>query len=953
MISGFPTGRRSANLRAVKPSRVYLAAISLAASFAVRAAETSVPTTMLSTSDPALEVTVWASSPMIKNPTNMDVDKDGRIWVAEGVDYRGHYDRQPAGDRIVILEDTDGDGKADKQRVFIQDPGLRAPMGIAVIDNKIVVSMAPDLIVYTDVDRDGKFDPAIDKREVLLTGFNGRKHDHTIHSVTVGPDGQWYWNSGNTGAMFTDKSGKTFRIGSAYDPTYGGGKADLGWEPTKIAGQKSDDGHVWVGGFTARMNPDGSGVNIIGHNYRNSYEQTLSAFGDVFQNDNDDPPACRTTFLLEYGNAGFCSFDGQRSWGADRRPGQSVPTAEWRQEDPGTMPSGDVYGGGSPTGIAYYEDGALGAKYRGLLLSCEPGRNVVFGYLPRPDGAGFKLERFDFLTSNREGEFAGTDFKGGRNETRDLKTMFRPSDVTVGADGAIYVTDWFDARVGGHADWDETTSGTIYRVAPKGFRPKVPKVDHTTLAGALAGLKSPAVNVRGAAHQALAAMGAKALKPVAKLLKDENPAVRARAVWLLSRLGPDGLKQVEQLLSRETRKVGSLGPKPAAAASGMSPIVSPVSDKPSAGAMAAAPLSGEALDAQTRVVAFRALRRQGHDLLGHAKRLADDPSPAVRREVALAMRDVPAEQSKDILVTLAKHFDGADRTYLEAWGTGASGKEPLVYDAVKAALVRPGAGPLEWSSQFAWLAWRLHPEQSVADFRTRGLSSSLPDAERKRALTAIGYNTGQAAADAMLDIAAKTDKSIKAEALWWLLNRKDSSWKEAGVNAALKARGIYDPDNVELTEAVIPAAEAPKFTVADVLKLNGDAKRGGEKFNAICTSCHRVGEIGTEFAPNLTGWAKRQTTEVLLNSVINPSADIASGFNGTEIKTKDGITLHGIVQSEGDPLIVQSAAGLTQTVPKNRVASRKGLGRSLMMSADQLGLSPQDLADVAAWLRTK
>jgi len=173
------------------------------------------------------------------------------------------------------------------------------------------------------------------------------------------------------------------------------------------------------------------------------------------------------------------------------------------------------------------------------------------------------------------------------------------------------------------------------------------------------------------------------------------------------------------------------------------------------------------------------------------------------------------------------------------------------------------------------------------------------------------------------------------------------------VNAALKARGIYDPDNVELTEAVIPAAEAPKFTVADVLKLNGDAKRGGEKFNAICTSCHRVGDIGTEFAPNLTGWAKRQTTEVLLNSVINPSADIASGFNGTEIKTKDGITLHGIVQSEGDPLILQSAAGLTQTVPKNRVASRKGLGRSLMMSADQLGLLPQDLADVAAWLRTK
>ena len=612
-----------------------------------------------------------------------------------------------------------------------------------------------------------------------------------------------------------------------------------------------------------------------------------------------------------------------------------------------------MYGGGSPTGIAFVEDSALGKKNRGLLLSCEPGRNVVFGYFPKPDGAGFKLERFDFLTSNPEKKFAGTDFLGGRNEQKELKTLFRPSDVAVGPDGAIYVADWFDARVGGHADWDETTSGTIYRVAPKGFKPKVPKVDFTTLDGALAALKSPSVNVRGAGHQALQAMGAKALKPVAKLLKDENPAVRARAVWLLSRLGPDGLKQVEQLLKGESRKAGSLGLRPVGPDSGMSPIVSSLADKAAAvdTAIVSALASGPLADAQTRVVAFRALRRQNRDVLGHAAALANDPSPAVRREVALAMRDVPFDQSKDILFTLAKHFDGQDRTYLEAWGTGATGKESQVYDLVKSTL--GGNDATRWSPQFAWLAWRLHPAQSVADFKVRALSTALSDTDRKRALTTIGYNATQDAADAMLEVAAKTDKTVKAEALWWLLNRKDSSWKEFGVNAALKARGIYDPDNVELTEATIPAAEPAKFTVADVLKLSGDVKRGGEKFSTTCVSCHRVGDTGAEYAPDLTGWAKRQTTEVLLNSVINPSADIASGFNGTELKTKDGLTLHGLVLSEGDPLIVQSASGLTQTVPKARVESRKGLGRSLMMSADQLGLSPQDLADIAAWLRTK
>lgn len=899
----------------------------LLAQDAAAPAPTLVPTSNLSLSDPDLEVTVWAKSPQLRNPTNMDFDQDGRVWVAEGVNYRSHYNRQPEGDRIVILEDSDGDGQADRESVFVQEPELRAPMGIAVIGNRVVVSMAPDILMYTDVNGDRRFDPAVDKREVILTGFNGRKHDHTVHSVTVGPDGQWYWNVGNCGAMFTDKSGKTFRIGSAYDPTYGGGKADLGWEPTKIAGSKSDDGHVWVGGFAARMHPDGSGVRIIGHNFRNSYEQTVTAFGDVFQNDNDDPPACRTAFLLESGNAGFCSFDGQRSWGADRRPGQTVPTAEWRQEDPGTMPPGDVYGGGSPTGIAFVEDSALGAKYRGLLLSCEPGRNVVFGYLPRPQGAGFELKRFDFLTSNREGEYAGTDFKGGGNAKakRELKTMFRPSDVGVGADGAIYVADWFDARVGGHSDWDETMSGAIYRIAPKGFEGKAPRINLTTLEGALAGLKSPAVNVRGAAYEALKARGTEAVKPLSALLKDENPAVRARAVWLLSLNHPSGLSRVAEVLGD--------------------------------------------LDPQMRVVAFRALRRSAEEgrvqettapekvpgtrehYLAAARRLASDWSPAVRREVAVALRDEPFAVAGPMLVELARGFDGQDRTYLEAWGTGAQGKEEELFATLKSSLVEKD--PVRWSPSFAGLAWRLHSTQSVGDFQSRALAASLGDTFRKQSLTAIGYIPTAEAAQAMLEVTQRADGAVRAEALWWLLNRKDSTWNDFGLNTALKARGIYDPDHVELTEATIPAAEPPQFTVAQVASLTGEAKRGGEKFSATCSSCHRVGDSGTEYAPNLTGWAGRQTTEVFLNSVINPSAEIASGFNGVEIKTKEGVVLHGLLLSEGDPLIVQSASGLTQMVPKSRVESRKGLNRSLMLSADQLGLSAQDLADIAVFLKTQ
>ncbi|HIG29591.1 MAG TPA: dehydrogenase [Verrucomicrobiales bacterium] len=867
-----------------------------------------VPIELFSTQE-ELEVTVWAQSPMFFNPTNIDIDRDGRIWVAEGVNYRRNFDRHTDGDRIVILEDTDGDGQADSSRVFVQEPFLRCPMGVAVIDNKIVVSMAPNLMVYTDVNRDLKFDPGIDTREVLLTGFNGRIHDHSLHSVTVGPDGRWYWNSGNCGAVFTDKSGQTFRVGSSYNPgnPFGGRKGfGMPWNPTQIAGQKSDDGHVYVGGFSARMNPDGSMVQIIGQNFRNSYEQTVTSFGDVFQNDNDDPPACRTAFLMEYGNAGFSSFDGQRSWKADRRPGQSTPIAEWRQEDPGTMPPGDVYGGGAPTGIAYYENGALGSRFEGMLLSCEPARNVVFGYFPKPEGAGYKLERFDFITSNQDKEFAGTDFKGGKL-SKETKTLFRPSDVAVGPDGAIYVSDWYDPRVGGHGDYDNTLSGAIYRIAPKDFKPVIPQFDLTTVDGQIKALKSPSVNVRNLGATALRAGGKASLEAVKNLLSHEKPYFAARAIWILADLGEPGTAEVEKLLAHD--------------------------------------------DAMIRVAAYRALRHKNHNLISMSERMSKDPSSAVRREVALAMRDIPFDQSRNILLNLSKGYDGEDRSYLEAFGTGCTGKESQVYDSMVSA--SDNEDPIQWSRAFAGIAWRLHPKQSTPGFSTRVLSESLTEISRKASLTALAYIGSREAVNTILTVAEQTTDPVSNEAVWWLLNRKDGAWQDYGVNAELKKRGIYDPDQIQLMSLTTPKPTKSQLPpVSEILKLKGDPVQG-KLISAACYMCHKIEGIGIDVGPELTGWAKTQTSEIVLTSIIDPSADIAHGYNAYEIKTTDGITIDGLIVSNSDPVVIISQGGVTQMIPKNRIKSQKRLRRSLMLGAEQLGLgNPQYLADLLAYLKS-
>ena len=841
-----------------------------------------------------LEVTLWATSPLLQNPTNIDFDEKGRLWVAEGVNYRGKAGRRPDGDRIVILEDTDQDGKADRSSVFVQEPHLASPLGVAVLDNRIVVSQPPDLIVYTDVNRDGKFDPSVDTREVLLTGFNGRQHDHSLHSVTAGPDGLWYWNQGNCGAVFTDRSGKTFRMGSGY-------------MTQQAAGLASDDGNVWIGGFTARMNPDGSNVTIIGHNYRNSYEQTVTSLGDLFQSDNDDPPACRVTPIIEGGNAGFSSIDGKRAWAADRRPGQDVPTAEWRQEDPGTMPAGDVYGGGSPTGVGFYENGALDPKWNGLLLACEAGKNVVFGYLPKPDGAGWKLERFDFLTSNKEREWAGSDFLGGKANS-ELKTKFRPSDVCVGPDGAIYVADWFDARVGGHGTMDNAYTGAIYRIAPKGFKSVIPKIDLSRTEGQIAALKSPSPNVRNLGFNALKRSGKNAIPALTDLAKDANPYLAARAVWILAQLGADGIQHVTPLLKSQNHTL--------------------------------------------RLVAYRALRRVNHEVITMAKQMATDPDAAVRREVALSMRGLPPAQSVPVLASLATQFDGSDRAYLEAIGLGATGNEAPLYEAILKSMA-PTADPSTWPQPLARIAWRLHPDSAIPALKARAAATTLSLPERNAALTAIAFNPSKDAAAATVDLALASDTSIKAMANWWLFNRKGNLWSTHPLDATMKEKGLYDPANVKLQPFEMPPTpkDAPALPNApEIARLEGDAKRG-ETAAAVCLSCHSIKGKGIEFGPDLTTFGRQQTREVIIQGIAHPSAEISHGFEGSILTTKDGMKITGIVLSNADPVIIKSMGGVVQNVPKSKVAGINPLGRSLMYDPSTLGLTPQSISDIATYLK--
>ncbi|HTK74238.1 MAG TPA: PVC-type heme-binding CxxCH protein, partial [Gemmataceae bacterium] len=373
--------------------------------------------------DPELEWTLWAHEPMFSNPTCMDIDHLGRVWVCESVNYRTTLRRQPVnrkeGDRILILEDSKGSGKADKVTVFYQAPDLLAPLGIAVAKDpvgpgyKVYVCHSPDILLFEDKDGDGKADGPPKK---LLSGFKGYDHDHGVHGILIGPDGKLYFSVGDQGVDgLKDKNGKVWNSNNT----------------------DCRAGTVW------RCDMDGTNLELLAHNFRNPYEPCVDSFGTIFMSDNDDDgnQQTRICYVMPGGNYGY----------HPRGPGQT----HWHEEQPGVVPKILRTYFGSPTGMCVYEGTLLPKKYWGQVLHTDAGPRHVRCYHMKPQGAGYDVERQDIVES--------TD------------NWFRPSDICVAPDGSVFVADWYDPGVGGHGMGD-TTRGRVYRLAPKGHKYQVPKV---------------------------------------------------------------------------------------------------------------------------------------------------------------------------------------------------------------------------------------------------------------------------------------------------------------------------------------------------------------------------------------------------------------------------------------------------------------------------------------------
>jgi len=115
--------------------------------------------------------------------------------------------------------------------------------------------------------------------------------------------------------------------------------------------------------------------------------------------------------------------------------------------------------------------------------------------------------------------------------------------------------------------------------------------------------------------------------------------------------------------------------------------------------------------------------------------------------------------------------------------------------------------------------------------------------------------------------------------------------------------------------------------------------------------CHKVGGAGVSFGPALDDWGKGQSPKAIADAIINPSAGIAHGFESTEIITKTGHRLQGFLQASGNSKVIKVMGGGEVSMRKPEIKSLTTLETSLMMSAGQLGMSAQNVADIIAFMK--
>ncbi len=938
---------------------------------------------------PGMKIELVASEPLIVDPVAFDWGPDGRLWVVEMRDYPNGIDWHKEGDpigkpggRVKVLSDTDGDGKYDDAKIFLDD--VPFPTGVKVWRKGILVTAAPDILYAEDTDGDDK----ADVRKILYHGFGEGNQQHRVNGLRWGLDNWLHVGNGDSGGQI---------------------KSELTGE------------QVNVGGRDLRIRPDEGKLETTSGNTQFGRER--NDWGDWFGNNNSNP-------IFHY------VLDDHYL----RRNPHSAPPAVTRhiQAAPGVAPVfpksrtlarfNDLHTANrftSACSTTIYRDDLLGPDFTGNFFVCEPVHNLVHREPITADGVSFRAER---AADEKESEFLASN-----------DNWFRPSMVRTGPDGAIWISDMYRFVIE-HPKWipPETQKklelragddkGRIYRVIPVGAKPPAVRwLDKMKTEELVGQLESSNGIIRDLAHQMILWSDDKsAVEPLQSLVKisakpqarlqalcaldglgelkeetlltalgDEHPGVRRHAIRLAEpllekspKISAAVLKHVDEAEPTVRLQMAySLGewndPRAAhalakiALASQSDPYITAAVmssiNKANAEEVLAMVLGGKKGEAPPQKVVEK--------LLTTATALGDDK--VVQRTIAKIVRPTDDKFAPWQYSALAAMLDVLNRK-------GAK-LEPLLDETSKSNVQR-----MHKQSRFhvsLQAAQYLLPEPRDSEPFTvglpmirllgRGLGDDAEDLKllghllmpqtpadvQTEAVQAMARTKKMEAAESLLTNWASHTPALRGQILDSLMARE--TWTVALLDAIEKGTlpaaqmdarrrqqllshaspkirtraekvlaGAVDANRTKLIEQYKPALTAA-----------GDKEKGKAVFAKRCANCHRLEGVGHLVGTDLSAMTNR-ALDVYLIAILDPNRAVEDRYLDYTALTSDGKTASGILTSEtGNSITLAQPEGKQVQILRNELEQLKSTGKSLMPEGVEKDITLAEMTDLLTYLR--
>ncbi len=938
--------------------------------------------------EPGLKVERVAAEPLVVDPVAVAFDEQGRMFVVEDRGYPvGPGKGNPPIGKVVLLEDSDGDGKYDKRTVFAD--GLTFPNGVMPWKGGVYVTCAPNVYYFKDTNGDG----VADVKQIVFKGFQDLSTTQLrVSHPTFNIDNWVYLTCGLTAGKITSPI-------YTNHPMVFANRTDFRFRPDEPIFEET------AGTAQFGQTFDNFGRRFICSN-RNHIQHVVMplrelkrnpqlAFSEIVQDIPDHGAACKV-FPLSANITTAASHTGYFT---------------------------------SACGVTIYDGTGLPEKYRGNSFTCEPAGNLVHHDVLSPSNETFVASR-----AYEDREFIASP-----------DNWFRPVNLSVGPDGALYLCDMYRKTIE-HPEYlpeamRKTTDfesgkdkGRIYRIVSAdkiSEAARKPNLHHASAKELCAELENPNRWWRMTAQRLLIERQDKSAVPILISLLKKSRIAEARVHALRTLDGLNALQDSQILMALSDRDAG-------------------VREH---GIQLAAPR----LDSSSK-------------LASQLVKLASDPNPRVRFQCALALGDLQDAKAVPALATIAQQdmrdrwaraavlSSTKDRTdkflnellpvakQLSRRGTNdVVALLPLLNEVGKILGAIPNNSVLsslrtmtsssaqqdaDW--QLALLSGfaeglrnsrgnsgdrsalmnmvRLDSSQTpvrVEEMMKRASAVSLKtDEPMERRLVAIGllshadFSVAGAALSELLAASQPSEIQIAAvRALSQIPNRAAGAalvqrehWNgyTPAVREAVLAGMLAQTNLLEALFIGLEAGNVPPWTVNPerrnnlmkhkeesirnralalfkdlqsgdrmkvyeeckaVLALTPNVANGHAVFTRTCTSCHLFAGEGKAVGPDLTG-IRNQPADVLLLHIVVPEFEIMPIYTTYNVETKDGQSFSGLLAAETSASVtLKQALGIEQVIPRSNIASISSSRLSLMPQELEKTMSRQDLADLIGFLK--